>query len=461
MNHADNSNKQQQYTINMGYAVVHLEKGKGADSGMSAHIERTTHPANADKKRTHLNRELIQFPAGIKNRTQAITHRLETAGIKRKIAANQVRAIRVLLTGTNEDMKRIEHEGNLDEWCKDNLNWLCETYGEKNVVSAVLHMDEKTPHIHATIIPIVTSERRKAKREQQEGKKQYRKKNPQAARLCADDVMTRANLKHYQNTYAEAMNKYGLKRGIDGSEARHASTSEYYKELINQQESIQDNIGNLLQQEKGAQEQLKQVKKEINTEKLKGAAVNVTTNIVEGISSALGSGKVKRLEQENTQLKQQLSVSKQRIVAEQQEVIKWDTKRKNEIQALKEKHSREISGYENKLHEISTYFPQVKIMTPIVNQCREIGLTEDTAVKLVNFYPVQFSGKLYSKEHNRFFETENSTISVEQLPQHNGKFCLCINGISILDWFKEKFQELKQLLGISQEEERPYRGMKM
>jgi len=43
----------------MGYAVLHLEKAKGADSGMSAHIERTIQPKNADPTRTHLNRELI------------------------------------------------------------------------------------------------------------------------------------------------------------------------------------------------------------------------------------------------------------------------------------------------------------------------------------------------------------------------------------------------------------------
>ena len=39
----------------------------------------------------------------------------------------------------------------------------------------ILHMDEKTPHIHATIVPIVTGERRKAKKEEQNGKKKYRK----------------------------------------------------------------------------------------------------------------------------------------------------------------------------------------------------------------------------------------------------------------------------------------------
>ncbi len=73
----------------MGYAVLHLEKAKGADGAMSTHIERTVHPKNADRKRTHPNRELVQFPEGVRNRTQAIAHRIETAGIKRKVGTNQ------------------------------------------------------------------------------------------------------------------------------------------------------------------------------------------------------------------------------------------------------------------------------------------------------------------------------------------------------------------------------------
>ena len=73
----------------MGYAVLHLEKAKGTDSRMSAHIERTVHPKNADRTRTHLNRELVQFPEGVRNRTQAIAHRIETAGIRRKVGGHQ------------------------------------------------------------------------------------------------------------------------------------------------------------------------------------------------------------------------------------------------------------------------------------------------------------------------------------------------------------------------------------
>jgi hypothetical protein len=130
---------------------------------MSAHIERTIQPKNADPTRTHLNRELIQFPDGVRNRTAAIQHRLDTAGLKRKIGKNQVQAIRIVLTGTHADMKQIEQTGILKEWCKDNIDWLRKTYGADNVVSAVLHMDEETPHIHATIVPIVQTERKKQK----------------------------------------------------------------------------------------------------------------------------------------------------------------------------------------------------------------------------------------------------------------------------------------------------------
>lgn len=45
----------------MGYAVLHLEKAKGADGAMSTHIERTVHPKNADRTRTHLNRVWVQI----------------------------------------------------------------------------------------------------------------------------------------------------------------------------------------------------------------------------------------------------------------------------------------------------------------------------------------------------------------------------------------------------------------
>lgn len=428
---------------------MHLEKAKGTDSRMSAHIERTVHPKNADRTRTHLNRELVQFPEGVRNRTQAIAHRIETAGIRRKVSANQVKAIRILLTGSNKDMKQMEAEGRIEDWCNDSLKWIRETYGEQNLVSAVLHMDEKTPHIHATVIPIVTGERRKAGQEEQNGKKKYRKKNPQDVRLCADDVMARHRLKHYQDTYAQAMNKYGLQRGVDGSLAKHISTMQYYKQLVEQQDSLQENIENLLGLEEEAMKKLKQVKGEINVQKMKGAAVNATTAIADGVSSLFGGSKVKKLEAENENLKRNIVNLQKQVQAEQREQTKMENRHSSEINRVDRSYRQKIAEYDNRLELIDTYFPIVKELMPIAEQCREVGFTEELTRRIVSLQPVEFKGRLYSKEYKEKFRTEHSTATVERNPQEKGKFRLCIDGIPILDWFRKKYQEIKEKLGLN------------
>ena len=99
---------------------------------------------NADPTRTHLNRRLIGYPDGVKDRSAAVQRRLEEAGLTRKIGSNQVRAIRINVSGTHEDMKRIEEEGRLDEWCADNLKYFADTFGKENIVAAHLHRDEET-----------------------------------------------------------------------------------------------------------------------------------------------------------------------------------------------------------------------------------------------------------------------------------------------------------------------------
>ena len=82
---------------------------------------------------------------------------------------------------------------------------------------------------------------------------------------------------------------------------------QYYKQLVEQQDSLQENIENLLGLEEEAMKKLKQVKGEINVQKMKGAAVNATTAIADGVSSLLGGSKVKRLEAENENLRQDIA----------------------------------------------------------------------------------------------------------------------------------------------------------
>ena len=94
---------------------------------------------------------------------EVTTHALGVLSSYRKITNDQVRVIRTVLSGTHEDMMSIMNNGRLDDWCNDSLKWLQDTFGKENIVSVVLHMDEHTPHLHASIVPIVTGERRKAK----------------------------------------------------------------------------------------------------------------------------------------------------------------------------------------------------------------------------------------------------------------------------------------------------------
>ena len=223
------------------YAVCHLERGKGNDSGMSCHIERQkangeSHiPDNADASRTHLNRELITFPEGVTNRTQAIQHRLANAGLSRKVAKNACQCVRIILSGTHERMMELAEQGRIDDWCKDNIDWLKRTFGDDNLVSCVLHMDEKTPHLHATIVPIVNKKRERRARE---GERKYKEK-PDGPRLCASDVLKRGLLRQYQTTYGKAMSVYGLERGVIASTAYHKTQQEFLREqTLSMQEDI-------------------------------------------------------------------------------------------------------------------------------------------------------------------------------------------------------------------------------
>ena len=80
----------------MGYISIQINKAKGsADAGASDHIERKTMPKNADPTRTHLNRELVEFPDGVADRTEAISHRIHQAkNYSRPSEGNPHRAFR-------------------------------------------------------------------------------------------------------------------------------------------------------------------------------------------------------------------------------------------------------------------------------------------------------------------------------------------------------------------------------
>ena len=425
----------------MGYAVLHLDKAKGADSGMSAHIERTIHPKNADPTRTHLNRELIQFPDGVTNRTQAIQHRLDTAGLKRKIANNQVRAIRILLTGTHEDMMQIEKNGKLDDWCQENIDWLRKTYGSDNVVSVVLHMDESTPHLHATVVPIVQTERQRKKKEQ-EVKRTYRKKAP-APRLCADDVMSRSNLKRYQNTYAEAMQKYGLQRGIEGSEAQHISTHEYYRSLMAQGKDIQEDVEALLKQKEQAEQELSKIKSEKKAEELKNTAAMTATTALKGINSLLSSNKISKLEKENERLQGVISKRDDQIKELQSDAEKQKEWHAEDMRYTKLQMQKTINEQERTINKILRWFPIVGEYLRIESECLMHGFSAEQTDKLVHGQALKFRGYLQADKQSPRVWAESVTAQIIRIAKDNLQ--LTVEQSPIIQWIQQQLVNKKRV----------------
>ncbi|MDR0332406.1 MAG: plasmid recombination protein [Dysgonamonadaceae bacterium] len=434
----------------MGFVVLHLQKGTGNDAPISSHIERTINPANADENRTHLNAEMIEFPEGVKNRTEAIQHRIKNAGITRKISHNQVRAIRVILSGTHEDMKRIQDDGKLNDWCRDSLDWLRKEVGNANIVSAVLHLDEKTPHIHATVVPIVTGERRKVKQEQQTTKKKYKKKNINAPRLCADDIMSREKFKHFQTTYAEAMSKYGLQRGREGSEARHISTQQYYRDLFDKNEKLKEDNEILQEQKAEANQELSRIKSGIKTEKMKSSAVDVVTTTIEGIGSMIGSSKVKRQQQELINRRSQI----QNLDSENAGLQAQIHTLTQQMQDQQTQHAATTYKLHQELEKIYALFPKIKELLRIENLCRLLGFPDDLTKAILEMKPVRFKGQIYSPEYKRKFETECSVAEIKPLLSDPNKLQLTIDGMNDTSWFRQRYREFQESIGIKVKQER-------
>lgn len=429
----------------MGYISIQINKAKGsADTGASDHIERKTIPKNADPTRTHLNRELVEFPDGVSDRTEAISHRIRTAGIKRKITPDQVRAIRIVLSGTHEDMMKIQDEGRLDEWCYDNLQWLYHTFGKENTVSAVLHMDEHTPHIHATVVPIVTGERRKVKKKQTDGKRSYRKK-ANTVRLCADDVLTREKLVTYHDSYAKAMEKYGLQRGVRGSEARHTTTAQYYRDLKRQTGELEANVQQLQTEQQQAEQQLDKVRQEVKSEKLEAAKTEAKAAFVAKVGSLFGGGKLKEFEHRNEDLQK-------RIQELEEEAIQREEQHSKQIQEMKNAYERQYRKLSEFTDFVKRYFPYVEKLRPTIKFLRDtLNFGDGLIKKLCMFKDVTIKGELYSTEFRQHFKTDGSVCSL--IETSDGKFDLKIDGVSHVSWFRRKKYEFMKALGLPKQKQ--------
>ena len=409
----------------MGYAVLHIDKARGNDSAMSAHIERTFVPNNVDASRTHLNRDLVQFPANVTNRTEAIAHRIATAGIYRKVADNQVKALRFILSGSHEDMLQLESDGRLEEWCHSTMQWLYTTFGKANVVAATLHADEKTPHIHATVVPIVMGERRKAKQEAENGKRKYKTKTNKI-RLCADDLLTPKKLEEYQTSYAEQMRPFGLSRGVQGSEAKHRTNMEYYKELLKETKQKQLEEEELIQK-------VRELEKQAGKLRVKGTLYSLFGN------SELDKAE-QRIEELEQEVKRQQHLSEKEKAEIRKEVVCLQDTIKGRDRAIAELKET-VQVYAEERNWIKRFFNGFYQLLNIRLMLRKMNFSDDRIAEMYRTEaPQRGTAKAYSGLYKREFMEEDSEIRIAK--DEKKRPLLTINGLPIADWCELKWKQL-------------------
>ena len=145
----------------MAYAILRFAKRKGgAAKAIAAHNERTKEAyasnPDIDKSRTVQNYHLIapRWSYG-----QEIRHRISMAGCR--VRRDSVKFVETLITTSPEFAKA--HESEMPEYFERALGFLKERVGEENIFSAVVHMDEKTPHLHLCFVPLTKDNRLSAK----------------------------------------------------------------------------------------------------------------------------------------------------------------------------------------------------------------------------------------------------------------------------------------------------------
>ena len=144
------------------YAILRFAKYKGPEIGhIEAHNERTKekHASNpdVDTSRSHLNFHLVTPQR--KYRAEA-EKQIAEAGCRTR--SDSVRVVEALVTASPEFFKG-KKKSDVKAYFTEALNFIEKYQAKDTIISAVVHMDEKTPHMHLCFIPLTADKRLSAK----------------------------------------------------------------------------------------------------------------------------------------------------------------------------------------------------------------------------------------------------------------------------------------------------------
>ena len=203
---------------------------------------------NYDRSRTRLNFQVSKGgELGPVDKSVSITDKIEQA-IKNRVTgrvnATSNRAVSIVFGGNREQMRKLAfgdqtinengHNWNvdscsgIDRWAKDIYDFCSREFGEENIVSFIVHLDELNPHAHAVIVPITKDGRLSAK-----------------DMFGGNDMnQARLRMRELHSRLADVNEKYGLERGDDITitGAKHKSTEVYRRELANECRTLSENV---------------------------------------------------------------------------------------------------------------------------------------------------------------------------------------------------------------------------
>ena len=235
----------------VGYAVVHMMKIKsGAVGGIQSHNNREHEPKtnpDVDMSRSEDNYDLISCDNYKRSIKEKLSNLVESSRAVRKDA---VVVCNFIVTSDNETMNALGADRQR-EFFQDSVKWFSDRYGADRVLNATVHMDETTPHLHIGVMPIT-----------------------QDGRLSAKAIFTKTEMKAIQTEFARDVGeKYGLERGVEGSERTHLSEARFKEkkalEMANEHEAIAQELHVLAedckQELSEATRSLETVKQELST----------------------------------------------------------------------------------------------------------------------------------------------------------------------------------------------------
>jgi hypothetical protein len=100
------------------------------------------------------------------------------------------------------------------------------------------------------------------------------------------------------------------------------------------------------------------------------------------------------------------------------------------------------------IHKIHDWLPDTSTLIKWGEYCEQIGFTRNQARDIIGMKPFRFTGELYSSEHSQRFKANDMEIRLDRGAGTHGSFRLMIDKIGLSQWFKQKYKEFLDAIGM-------------